>query len=234
MQKIRILSVGMLVITILFVHGFAWAQSQDPIQMEKAQKIVHEYLNDTGNPNLKPGKVKDEGDYFLAEIVTKEGSLVNHIEIDKDTGRVNSRYGLGPGMRVSEYDSAVQGEWNYCPYCGNDFHRGRRYGMRHGGSYGHGGRMMRRGGRYTMGGHMMGHGEQRHRDQMRSGKSIDRDTAKAIVQDYLTSIENPNLKIGKVKEKTAGYEVEIETKKQQDMVDIIRVNKYTGTMRSIY
>lgn len=44
------------------------------------------------NPNLRPSKIKDMESYFEAEIVTKEGSLVDKIQIDKESGWFRSIY----------------------------------------------------------------------------------------------------------------------------------------------
>jgi hypothetical protein len=44
------------------------------------------------NPNLKVGTVQDEGNSFEANVTTKDGSLVNKLFVDKDTGRIRSEY----------------------------------------------------------------------------------------------------------------------------------------------
>ncbi|MFQ5693749.1 MAG: hypothetical protein ACE5IM_11980, partial [Nitrospinota bacterium] len=53
---------------------------------EKAEALVNRHLAWMGNPNLKVGSVKEETDSFVAEIVTKDGSLVDRLRIDKETG----------------------------------------------------------------------------------------------------------------------------------------------------
>jgi len=54
---------------------------------------VENYLNSTRNPNLKLGKIKDEGSAFEADIVTKSnGSLVDQMLVSKDTGWLHSVY----------------------------------------------------------------------------------------------------------------------------------------------
>lgn len=54
--------------------------------------MVKNYLDSTRNPNLKLGKLKEEGSAFEAEIVTKDGSLADKILIDKNTGWMRSGY----------------------------------------------------------------------------------------------------------------------------------------------
>jgi hypothetical protein len=68
-------------------------QPQRPITERDAKGIVENYLNSTRNPNLKLGKIKDEGSAFEADIVTKSnGSLVDKMLVSKDTGWLHSAY----------------------------------------------------------------------------------------------------------------------------------------------
>ena len=62
---------------------------------------------------------------------------------------------------------------------------------------------------------------------------ITEEQATTIVQNYILSTGNPNLKVGKVKETEADFEVEIVTK-DDSLVDTILVDKRTGWTRSIY
>ena len=56
---------------------------------------------------------------------------------------------------------------------------------------------------------------------------------KAMVESYIQATRNPNLKLGKIKDKDAYFEVEILTKNNA-LVDTILVDKQTGWMRSMY
>jgi hypothetical protein len=58
--------------------------------------------------------------------------------------------------------------------------------------------------------------------------------AKEILENYLKSTRNPNLKVGEIKDKESVFEAEIVTKKEGALVDKIAVDKYTGWMRSVY
>jgi len=70
-----------------------YQQPQRPITERDAKGIVENYLNSTRNPNLKLGKIKDEGSAFEADIVTKSnGSLVDQMLVSKDTGWLHSVY----------------------------------------------------------------------------------------------------------------------------------------------
>jgi Spy/CpxP family protein refolding chaperone len=59
---------------------------ENPLKEEGARTTVENYLHSIRNPNLKLGKITEQGDAFEAEIVTKDGSLVDKLLIDKSTG----------------------------------------------------------------------------------------------------------------------------------------------------
>jgi hypothetical protein len=73
-------------------YGPQFRQSQKPLDREEAKEEVENYLRSTRNPNLKLGEITDKGSYFEADIVTKDNSLVNKIDVDKATGRMRSAY----------------------------------------------------------------------------------------------------------------------------------------------
>ena len=94
---------------------------------------------------------------------------------------------------------------------------------------------------YGMGPGMMGpgygygqqYGPQYGRQYQQFQKPLDRNQAKKEVENYLSSMRNPNLKLGKIEEKGNGYQINIETK-DGSLVDKILVDKNTGWMRSAY
>ncbi len=65
---------------------FSGTATGEKLTKEKAETLVKRQLAMMGNPNLKLGTVKEETDRFVAEIVTKEDSLVDRLQIDKRTG----------------------------------------------------------------------------------------------------------------------------------------------------
>jgi hypothetical protein len=73
-------------------YPYAQQQPQKPIDQDQAKAMVENYLKSTGNPNLKLGDIKDEGQYFQADVVTKDNSLVDKILVDKNTGSMRSAY----------------------------------------------------------------------------------------------------------------------------------------------
>jgi len=67
-------------------------QPQQPIDKAQARSMVENYLQSTGNPNLKLGKITDDGSSFEANIVTKDNSMVDKILVDKNSGAMRSAY----------------------------------------------------------------------------------------------------------------------------------------------
>lgn len=159
-------------------------------------------------------------------------------------GMMGQGSGMGPGMM----GGGGYGGW-YCPYCGQQMGPGGGYGMgpgMMGGGYGYGmgPGMMGRG----MGPGMMGHGygmgpgimgpgygygPQYQQPHQQPQKLLEEKEAKAILENYLRSTRNPNLKLGKINEQGNYFETEITTK-EGSLVDKILVDRYTGWIRSIY
>jgi len=143
-------------------------------------------------------------------------------------------YGMGPGMM----GGGGNGGW-YCPYCGEYLGPRGGYGMgpgMMGPGYGMGPGMMGRGmGPGMMGPGMIGpgYGGQYGPQYQQPQKAMEEKDARAILENYLTSMRNPNLKLGKIMEKDYYFEAEILTK-ENSLVDKILVDKFTGWMRSVY
>ena len=56
-----------------------------------SQHMMEHRVAWAGNPNLKVGKITEkDADTIVAEIVTKDGSLVRKIDVDRHTGRMQA------------------------------------------------------------------------------------------------------------------------------------------------
>lgn len=75
-----------------YQSGPPYQQPPKPMEEKDAKALVENYLTSNRNPNLKLGKIEDRGNAFEAEILTKNGSLVDKILIDKATGWMRSAY----------------------------------------------------------------------------------------------------------------------------------------------
>src|SRR4030042_6172715 len=69
-----------------------YQQQQKPLEEKDAKETLENYIKNMRNPNLKLGKIKDAGNTFEAEIVTKDNSLIDKIIVDKMTGWMRSAY----------------------------------------------------------------------------------------------------------------------------------------------
>ena len=67
-------------------------QNQKYLNRKSAEKIFEDYLISKDNPNLKLGKIKDEGSFFEADLLTNDNSLVDKLMVNKDTGRMRIAY----------------------------------------------------------------------------------------------------------------------------------------------
>lgn len=76
-------------------------------------------------------------------------------------------------------------------------------------------------------------GNQINQDLHATMAPIAKEQAVTIVQDYVQSLGNPNLKLGRVKESDTGFEIEIVTKDDSLVVKIL-VDKRTGLTQPIY
>lgn len=149
---------------------------------------------------------------------------------------------MGRGMiGQEEYE-----QWNYCPYCGRPLWGPGMMGSGYERGYG------MRDPRWRMGPGMMEPGYGRapgwmHRDWgwgrqngSRSGwqyqepqKLLEEKDVKEMLENYVKSTRNPNLKLGNIEDKGSYFEAEILTK-DNSLADKIAVDKKTGWMSSIY
>ncbi len=130
---------------------------------------------------------------------------------------------MGPGM-MSDDD----GDLN-CPYGGGYIGRGRGYGMM-GRGYGMGPGMMGRG--YGAGSDWMRSSPEERESNQGAGRlqtPLKEDGARSVVEKYLASTRNPNLKLGKITEKKDAFEAEIVTK-DGSLVDKVLIEKSNGWM----
>jgi len=146
---------------------------------------------------------------------------------------LGTAYAHAPG---SGYGQAQQSGW-YCPNCGA-YQGG--YGMGPGMmGYGMGPGMMGYGMDPGMMGYgrgygMMGPGYGYNQQYQQPQRSINEKDAKGIVENYLNSTRNPNLKLGKIQDEGSAFEVQIVTKNNGSLVDRVLVDKNTGWLRSVY
>ncbi len=74
--------------------GYGYGQMQPlrrDLTADEVKHMMEHRVDWAGNPNLKVGKVTEkDADTIVSEIVTKDGSLVQEIEVDRHTGRMQA------------------------------------------------------------------------------------------------------------------------------------------------
>ncbi len=70
--------------------GAPGAKPGQPLTADQAKALVVQEIG--RNPNLKAAKVIEKGGDYEVVVVTKEGSLVDKIEVNKQTGSLRSIY----------------------------------------------------------------------------------------------------------------------------------------------
>lgn len=73
-------------------YGAYRGERREPVKEKEARNIVEDMLRRSRNPNLKAGAVEDKEKVFVVDVLTRDGSLVDKIEVDKDTGLMRSAY----------------------------------------------------------------------------------------------------------------------------------------------
>ncbi|MEJ2070930.1 MAG: hypothetical protein P8X58_11080, partial [Syntrophobacterales bacterium] len=66
------------------------ARPGQPLTAGQAKAMVEQHIS--GNPNLRAGKVTQKDGVYEVQIVTKDGSLVDKILVNKQTGWFQSTY----------------------------------------------------------------------------------------------------------------------------------------------
>ena len=71
---------------------FRYQESEKLFEESNVKSMLNDYLKSIGNPNLKLGDITEKEAVFEAEILTKDGSLVDKLAVDKSTGGMRSVY----------------------------------------------------------------------------------------------------------------------------------------------
>lgn len=61
-----------------------------PMGQDEARTLMKNYVS--ANPNLKIGEIEEKDEVYVGEIVTKDGSLVEKLVVDKKTGWMKREY----------------------------------------------------------------------------------------------------------------------------------------------
>ena len=73
-------------------NGSQLHQKRLSLDNQAAERIFKDYLKSKNDPNLKLGKITDQGYFYEAALLTKDNSLVDELILDKNTGLIHSAY----------------------------------------------------------------------------------------------------------------------------------------------
>lgn len=65
-------------------------QQAGSMSKEAASQLAESYV--AGNPNLEIQEISEQDNAYVATVVTKDGSLVERLQIDKDSGWMSRHY----------------------------------------------------------------------------------------------------------------------------------------------
>jgi hypothetical protein len=61
-----------------------------PLEKDEVRVLIRNYAS--ANPNLKVGDIEEQEEVFVGEVVTQDGSLVEKLVVDKQTGWMRRKY----------------------------------------------------------------------------------------------------------------------------------------------
>jgi hypothetical protein len=88
-------------------HQQSGAEHAQPVTYDQAKAFMEDHLKSTNNPDLVLGEVSETQDYFIAPVITKDGSVVDKLQVEKTTGFVSSASKTIPNVQESENPSAA-------------------------------------------------------------------------------------------------------------------------------
>jgi len=183
--------------------------------------------DDKVHPVVETKSLKDAYEYCLkmeGDLLPRYEWLVKNAE-DRKSAEILNYILIQSRHHYVMFEHALQMGYGYGysrdPGIAGGYSYGRGYGMM--GGYGRGM------GPGMMGGRGFGYGQ----PYTQRTKPVDMAEAKTMMEEYLRSLRNPNLKLGKIKDVGRNLEAEILTTGNA-LVDRLLIDKNTGYLRSAY
>jgi hypothetical protein len=70
--------------------GSLYRQDHSYLDRKGAERIFQDYLKSSHNPELRLGKIKDDGNFFEAEILNQDNSPTEKLIVEKNIGQMCS------------------------------------------------------------------------------------------------------------------------------------------------
>ncbi|HJX31818.1 MAG TPA: hypothetical protein VJ624_08220 [Thermodesulfobacteriota bacterium] len=71
-------------------HQQSVAEHAQPVTYDQSKAFMEDHLKSGNNPDLILGEVSETQDYFNAQVTTKDGTVVDKLQVDKATGVISS------------------------------------------------------------------------------------------------------------------------------------------------
>jgi hypothetical protein len=71
-------------------HQQKGSEHAQPVTYDQAKAFMEDHLKSTNNPDIVLGEVSETQDYFTAQVITRDGTVVDKLQVDKTTGSISS------------------------------------------------------------------------------------------------------------------------------------------------
>jgi hypothetical protein len=71
-------------------HQQSGSEHAQPVTHDQAKALMEDHLKSGNNPDLVLGEVSETQDYFNAQVTTKDGTVVDKLQVNKTTGFISS------------------------------------------------------------------------------------------------------------------------------------------------
>ena len=88
-------------------HQQSGAEHSQPVTHGQAKVFMEDHLKSANNPDLILGEVSETQDYFTAQVTTKDGTVVDKLQVDKATGFISSASEASSNVQESENPAAA-------------------------------------------------------------------------------------------------------------------------------
>ena len=71
-------------------HQQGGSEHAQPVTHDQAKAFMEDHIKSANNPDLVLGEISETQDYFAAQVTTKDGTVVDKLQVDKTTGFISS------------------------------------------------------------------------------------------------------------------------------------------------
>jgi|GEM_PF-5788225 len=83
-------------------HQQSGSEHAQPVTHDQAKAFMEDHLKSANNPDLVLGEISETQNYFTTQVTTKDGTVVDKLQVDKTTGVISSASETTSNVRESE------------------------------------------------------------------------------------------------------------------------------------